>query len=310
MAEPLSPSARSALVTGASGFVGRHLCQCLREAGLRVSVVTRPGAVFPPGVQSVSVDLTDRASLRAAVASVAPGVVFHLAGTTRADDAQEVNVVYASRLLDVLGDLPAPPVAVFAGSAAEYGRPANPSGVVSEGDECHPLSAYGRSKLAQTQLALAAAGRGQPVVVARLFNPIGPGTPVTSAPGDFVRQVASFGAAGGTLTTGPLDAVRDFTGITATVGALLALARSPLARGRIVNVCSGHGVSMAELVTRLLRLARGPVTHVIDPARRGTSTLPVVVGDNAVLRQVGVSLGPLDLTAELRDMLATEAVHT
>jgi GDP-4-dehydro-6-deoxy-D-mannose reductase len=306
----VNASAARALVTGAGGFVGRHLCRGLRQAGLRVSVLSRPGSVPPPGVQSVPVDPTDRASLHAAMAGNPPDVVFHLAGTTRVEDAQEVNVEYASRLLDVLEDLPSPPVAVFAGSAAEYGRPSTPNGVVSERDECRPLSAYGASKLAQTRLALAAAGRGQPVVVARLFNPIGPGSPVTSAPGNFVRQVASLSAAGGTLTTGPVDAVRDFTGISATVEALLALARSPLARGRVVNVCSGRGVSMAELVARLLSLAPGSVTHRIEPHRGGTSTLPIVIGDDALLRQLGVSLAPLDLTAELRAMLADEGVRS
>jgi GDP-4-dehydro-6-deoxy-D-mannose reductase len=300
--------ARRALVTGAGGFVGRHLCRALREAGMHVSALTRPGAVPPPGVHGVPVEAADRASLRGAVAESAPDVVFHLAGTTRIEDAQEVNVEYASRLLDVLGDRPSPPVVLFAGSAAEYGRPANPDGVVSEGDECRPLSAYGTSKLAQTRLALAASGGGQPVIVARLFNPIGPGSPATSAPGEFVRQVASLPADGGTLTTGPVDAVRDFTGITATVDALIALALHPLARGRIVNVCSGHGVSIAELVAKLLRLAPGRVTHRIDPRRGGTSALPIVVGDNTLLRQLGVALAAPDLTAELRVMLAAEGV--
>ncbi len=306
MTEHVNASASRALVTGAGGFVGRHLCRALREAGLHVSVLTRPGSVAPPGVQSVLVDPADVASMRAAVAGHPCDLVFHLAGTTRAEDAQEVNVEYASRLLDVLADLPSPPVAVFAGSAAEYGRPSTSSGVVSERDQCRPVSAYGTSKLAQTRLALAAAERGQAVVVARLFNPIGPGSPITSAPGDFVRQVASLTAAGGTLTTGPVDAVRDFTGITATVQALMALAEHPHARGRIVNVCSGRGVPMAALVEQLISLAPGCVTHRIDPRRGGTSTLPIVVGDDALLRDLGVTLPPLDLAAELRAMLAAE----
>lgn len=304
----MNASPPAALVTGAGGFVGRHLCRRLHDAGMDVRALTRAGSVPPPGVESVPVDPSDRTSLRSAVAGSAPDLLFHLAGTTRAEDVQQVNVEYASTLLDVLAELPSPPVAVFIGSAAEYGRPANASGVVAERDECQPLSAYGASKLAQTKLALAAAERGQPIVVARLFNPLGPGSPLTSAPGNFVRQVASLSSAGGTLTTGPLDAIRDFTGIAATVDALLALARSPLARGRIVNVCSGRGVSMAELVARLLSLAPGPVTHRVDPNRGGTSALPIVIGDDTLLRQAGVSLAPLDLTAELRAMLASEGV--
>src|SRR5690606_33660862 len=59
-----------------------------------------------------------------------------------------------------------------------------------------------------------------------------------------------------------------------------------------------------ELVARLLALAPGPVDHRIDVARHGTSTLPTVIGDNTLLRELGVPVPPPDLTAELRAMLA------
>lgn len=297
---------RRALVTGAGGFVGRHLCRRLLDAGVDVYALTRPDSAPPAGVERVPVEPTDKASLTSAIARIKPDVIFHLAGTTRADEAERVNVAYASQLLDALDDLTSSSPLLLVGSAAEYGRLTRPDGVVSEADDCHPLNAYGRSKLTQTRLALSAAERGQSVVVARLFNPIGPGSPPTSAPGDFVRQVRALAPSGGTLTTGPLDAVRDFTGITATVGALIALAESPLARGRVVNVCSGHGVSMSELVARLIDLAPYPVTHRLDSARGGTSTLPIVVGDNALLRQCGITIEPPDLSEELRAMLVGE----
>jgi GDP-4-dehydro-6-deoxy-D-mannose reductase len=295
---------RTAIVTGAGGFVGRHLCVRLRTAGMRVQVLARPGSMPPAGVEAVPVDPASWQSLRDAAGRAAPEFVFHLAGTTRADDLHEVNVEYASRILDAVRDLPSSPVVVVAGSAAEYGRPVRRGGVVSEDDECRPVTAYGASKLAQTRLALAAAARGQQVVVARLFNPIGPGSPATNAAGAFVRQIASLRPAGGTLVTGPVDAIRDFTGVTATVDALIALAQHRQAHGRIVNVCSGRGVSMAELVATLLRLAPVPIDHRIDPGRGGTSSLPIVVGDPSRLAALGVSMAPLDLAAELGAMLA------
>jgi hypothetical protein len=46
------------------------------------------------------------------------------------------------------------------------------------------------------------------------------------------------------------------------------------------------------------------VDHRIDVARHGTSTLPTVIGDNTLLRELGVPVPPPDLTAELRAMLA------
>ena len=97
---------RSALVTGASGFVGRHLVEQLVTNGWSVRALVRPTSetshLLEHGVQPVGGDLTEGDSVRAAAAGV--DTVFHLAAVTaarteaeyrRANEAGTANLVAA-----------------------------------------------------------------------------------------------------------------------------------------------------------------------------------------------------------------------
>jgi GDP-4-dehydro-6-deoxy-D-mannose reductase len=299
----------TALVTGAGGFLGTHVCHALLAAGHDPVALTRPGGrPAPASVRGVEVaGGRDVANLADLIDRVRPAVIHHLAGTPRMDDLTalyEINVLYAAALLEASRASDTRPAVVLIGSAAEYGPPRRGDGVVREDDACRPTTAYGIAKLAQTHHGLAAAASGVPVVVARLFNPIGAGSPATSALGAFVRQVAALPPSGGTLTTGPLHAVRDFTGARETAAAIVALGQHPEAHGRVFNVCSGVGRSLSDVVARLVALAPVPVRPVVDASRGGTSDLDVVVGDPSRLRGLRIDIPEPDIDALLREMLA------
>jgi nucleoside-diphosphate-sugar epimerase len=295
------------LVTGAGGFVGRHLCGALLERGERVVAVTRRSSrPTPASVRRVECPTFDKDSLAAVLASERPEVIYHVAGCVDGSNVSalyETNACYASRLLDA-AEVAAPDATVLClGSAAEYGAPRRADGVVRENDACRPLGAYGISKLAGTLHALAAASRGRPVVVARLFNPVGPGMPRLNALGAFVDQVRRAPPGGGTLTTGPLHLVRDFVDIQHAVQALMGLARHPRALGQIINLCSGRGLPLARFVDRLLAMSPGPMRHQVDGGRRQTD-LDVVIGDPTRLMELGLALPDLDIDDVLKRMFA------
>ncbi len=300
-----SPVSR-AVVTGASGFLGRHVCRELAGRGCEVSVIRRPDAgPCSEDVHPIACDPADVEALTAVIGCARPDVIFHLAGRSRGSGAEleEANVGYARRLLRAARTMAVPPTFVAIGSAAEYGRPIRPDGVVNEDDECRPVSAYGVSKLEQTRIVLGAADAGLRVVVARLFNPIGRGSPAWSAFGRFAREVAAMPATGGTLTTGPVGAVRDFTDAAATARALVRLGELPAPGGLLVNVCSGQGTRVGHAVERLIALAPVVVRHRVDVGLGGTSDLDVVIGDPSRLAGLGIRLPPLDLDAALAGML-------
>ncbi|MGA2795427.1 MAG: NAD-dependent epimerase/dehydratase family protein [Roseiarcus sp.] len=297
-----------ALLTGASGFLGRYVCRELASRGMAFVALTRAGGGAIEGA-SRTISLSrgpSKEQLGAIFEEVRPRAIYQLAGTSRMDDLEGIyraNVLYAGAILEAALASDARPAVLLVGSAAEYGQPVHRDMTVREPDPCNPLSAYGISKLAQTHHGMAAAAKGLPVVVARLFNPIGAGSPTTTALGSFVSQVAAIGPAGGALTTGPLQAVRDFVDAAAAARVLVALAETQAAMGQIVNVSTGIGTGLDEMVRRLVRIAGVPVRHEIDRRRHGTSDLDVVIGDPGRLASLGLAMAPPDFDALLARML-------
>jgi nucleoside-diphosphate-sugar epimerase len=297
-----------ALVTGASGFLGRYVRRELASRGMSFVALGRAGGgVIEGASRMISLSRSpSKEQLEAIIEEVRPRAIYHLAGTSRMDDLEglyRANVLYAGAILEAALASDARPPILLVGSAAEYGRPVHRDMNVRETDPCNPLSPYGISKLAQTHHGMAAAAKGLPVVVARLFNPIGAASPTTTALGSFVSQVAAMGPAGGALTTGPLNAIRDFVDAAAAARVLVELAETRTAIGQIVNVSTGVGTGLDEMVRRLVRISGVPLRHEIDRRRHGTSDLDIVIGDPGRLASLGLAMAIPDFDALLAKML-------
>jgi nucleoside-diphosphate-sugar epimerase len=156
------------LVTGATGFVGRHVAPAFHDAGFRVRALTRSAAraqhLGDLGFELVTGRLEDGSLLDEACAGV--DVVVHLAALTHArgeDEYHRVNVTGTQRLLEAalqqrVGRF------VFLSSLAAAGPCIDGRGV-SAADQPRPLTAYGRSKLAAEQVCMNAADRIRMVIL-------------------------------------------------------------------------------------------------------------------------------------------------
>ena len=141
------------LVTGADGFVGRHLCGHLREQGDSVAEAYGPDPQSR-GQETSAVDVTDPVGLRAAVETARPDAIIHLAGfssvaKSHADPSQTfaVNTLGAVHLLAAARDVAPKARILLIGSAECYGALA--AGVrATEELPLQPLSPYAASKVA------------------------------------------------------------------------------------------------------------------------------------------------------------------
>ncbi len=286
---------RRALVTGALGFLGRHLVRDLEQRGIRVTALARrPPAEVPYIAMGDAPWCSSR--LARIIESAEPDVIFHLVGGAGGAQAhlKQVNVGVADAVMQALRSIRMRPLFLCCGSAAEYGGSIVDGVPVCESAKCCPLGSYGATKLAQTTTALAFAEEtGTPVLVARIFNPIGPGMPTYLALGEFARQLALLRGSCGILQTGNLDVCRDFIDVKHVVKALIKLAQNPAARG-VVNVCSGRVTALRKLVDILIDVSGKKITIQTSSTRIRSEEPAVVVGSTARLTRLGAAPPPTD----------------
>lgn len=255
------------LLTGATGFVGRHVAA---RAGVRGLDVAR-----------VRGDLRDPAVARNAVAAGRPSAVIHLASALRQRAEPWCALVDDLRMIgNIVGavhDFAPEAVVLVPGSAAQYGVAER--GLLREDDPATGRTAYGAAKcvLERACTSPPLVGRVR-TICTRSFNHVGPGQGDDAPIAAWARQVVEAEVAGGgVVKTGRLDAVRDFLDVRDVADAYLDLVLAH-ADG-IVNVCSGTAVVLIDVVELLVRLAAAPVSYERDPAMDRTIDPPVVVGD-------------------------------
>ncbi|WP_164730623.1 NAD-dependent epimerase/dehydratase family protein [Pelagibacterium montanilacus] len=282
-----------ALITGASGFLGRHLIEALRRSGATTFALTRSLSGLSRADRQIAVSKeTDPAALIPIVEEVSPDWIFHLAGRSIAssmEDLYSANVLYGAALLIASRTASSRPTVVLAGSAAEYGPEAAALDTVSEDVPCRPTSSYGISKFAQTLHALAEQDR---VVVARLFNVVGPFMPQHLALGSFAARISQMTGDERSISTGSLSVVRDFVMVEHVADALVALAGSPPPSPTVINICTGQGTSLRTLVESLVAASGKDVSieeskAIGSPTSKGISRF---VGDPTRLNAWGISL--------------------
>jgi len=169
---PKDLAGRSVLVTGASGFIGSHLCRRLAEAGATVHAASRRAQDDREGLRWHAADLADSSAVRALVERAEPEVVFHLASQVAGSRSLElVAPTFHANLASTVYLLEAATRAgcrrfVQAGSLEE-GEDGAPPAV--------PASPYAAAKIAASGYArMFHALYETPIVVARIFMVYGP----------------------------------------------------------------------------------------------------------------------------------------
>lgn len=279
------------LVTGASGFVGRHLLPALERSYPHATLIGTSGPSDPPrtsvdGYTAIPLDLASQASIQDVVNAVQPTHVVHLAGFasgagTDAAGIANINANGTQILLDALSRLSHPATAVLASSGYVYGTTPGAPGA-DEAFPCNPSGAYALSKLSMEVAAKDFASEQLRIVVSRSFNHTGPLQTTQFVVPAFAQQLAQIehGDLPPVVKVGNLDALRDFLPVADVVDAYCKMLMLD-APYTVLNVASGIGVSVRELLDGLIEIARVPVTVELDPKRLRASDVPCSIGNPA-----------------------------
>lgn len=298
-----------ALVTGASGFVGRYLVSALRREGADVTHCAGPHDEYQ---HDCVIDLADIQTIRYALETYRPTAIFHLAAQTFVPtslrtpmETYDANTMGTARVAQAVRDYtgePRPRI-VFASSAEVYGARAENDYPLRETLDPRPVNPYGASKAAAEAILLGESRSfGLDVVIARTFNLIGPGQDEHFAVPSFAAQLARIAAGGPPqLLVGNLRAARDFLDVRDAVNAYVALARDGES-GEIYNVCSGTAVPIRDVLRELITIAHVPVEVREDPRRARGSDSPLSVGDPSKIRARTGWEPKIALSRSLRDV--------
>jgi GDP-4-dehydro-6-deoxy-D-mannose reductase len=265
-----------ALITGGRGFVGGWLAEHLRAAGDDVVAIDQ------------EVEVTDPEAVLAAMTAAAPDAIYHLAALTHVGDSWddplrvlEVNVLGTAAVLAAARRCGSDPRVLVTSSAEVYGAVTDPAALpLTEMSPTGPLTPYAASKLAAEAVCMQAhAGHGQPVIVVRPFNHIGPGQSPGFAVAALAHRIVKAMADGDDgIAVGNLSARRDFTDVRDVVRAYRLLIEDGKA-GTVYNVCSGHDRSIQEVAEALLRQAGAHLELRTDPDLVRPVEVPVLRGD-------------------------------
>jgi len=287
------------LVTGASGFVGRHLCAHLRECGDDVVGVDR------------DCNVTVAARVERVLLEHEPEAVYHLAAMTHVGESWNnriefvrVNVFGTRNVLEAAHKVvPLAPV-LLVSSADVYGIVSESELPLRETHPAVPANPYAQSKLQAELLATALASEtGQRTVIVRPFNHIGPGQSTTFVIPALVSRLLDARGRGLTeIPVGDLSTRRDFCDVRDVVRAYRLLVQKGRG-GEIYNVASGRDNALIDIANDLVEQLAPNVTLVPDVALIRPVEVPVMRGSYEKLHRATGWEPRIPLSTSLRDVI-------
>jgi nucleoside-diphosphate-sugar epimerase len=269
------------LVTGASGFVGRHSLPHLTARGFEVHALTHKGSLPEcPCTVWHRADLLDGVIVRELLAEIAPTHLMHFAWYSETGKYQESedNLRWCQAGIELVRAFAAAggQRAVFAGTCFEYDFG---YGYCSEAlTPCAPSTRYGASKLALAQLVTRFTPGAMNTAWGRIFHLYGP----YEHPNRLVSSAILSLLEGKRARCTHGRQVRDFMHVDDVASAFVALLDSDIVG--IVNIGSGEPVTIHSLVTRITTMMKAEGRAEFGAVCAAPSDPPVLIPDVGRLR--------------------------
>lgn len=268
------------LVTGATGFIGSHLCLRLLDLGMEVhglddlsrGSLKRAKILKNSGMSLHKADVRDWATVHEVLHEVKPDAVIHLAALISVEESirmpelyMEVNAEGTRNIVRAASNVGSGRL-IYASSAAVYGNPIRLP--IAEDHPTSPLSPYGLSKLmGERYVTSEFIGREKPVIL-RIFNVYGPGQNPEYA-GVITKFMERLSQGDPPIIFGDGEQTRDFIHVDDVVEAFIRSLDTPLNETAVLNVGSGRPFKIIELARMMIRLYGLNVEPIHVPPRPG-----------------------------------------
>lgn len=281
------------IVFGAEGFIGKRFIEIFCNKYDIISLKNSP-------------DLTTYDEVLAILSKHKPDAILNLAGKsyhkTQSDtEIYESNIIIQLNIHEAVNQLNLNPKITFCSSSAVYKSSMEP---VEENAVCLPANTYAKAKYIQERIGLSYHPK-QHIVIARLFNVIGPFQSKSFfVPAVVDRIIRYKNNEITTIKLKTLNAIRDFIYINDVCSALSILIDKGIS-GEIYNVCRGEDVhieKVIEILKEILNIPEFPLETEEDYVKEGIN---YQVGSNKKLLEFGWT--PLyDIKASLKEIIKEE----
>jgi GDP-4-dehydro-6-deoxy-D-mannose reductase len=280
---------KSALIIGASGFVGNYLVKELKRNNVNVCCSDITKNIYDDDVEFYNIDLTDKCSITNVLKCTKPDYIINLAalssvklswGTPK--KTFNINTIGTINLLESIKELNLNSRVLLIGSSEEYGKI---KGVEKVSEE-YPLDAmnpYGISKIAQEKIAFMYSNiYNMDLVMVRAFNHTGPRQKLGFVIPDFCKQIADIEILKKEpiIKVGNLDAIRDISDVRDIVRGYYMLLEKGR-KGEIYNIGSGKGYKISDLLNQLISYSSLDIEIEYDKDKYRPNDTPKIICDNS-----------------------------
>lgn len=310
---------KKVLITGISGFAGKHLASLLvQNSELQIHGTFHSAgsdaklAELKDRVTLSQVDLSNKEEVGALISSISPEQVYHLAAQTSPSESLKnpaetlsTNTLSQLYLLEALDALPNHPRIVTVTSSEIYGKVAFSDLPVNESTTFRPISPYAVSKITQDYLSYYYfLVKKMNIIRARPFNHTGSGQEKFVVPA-FARQIAQIEKGVSTssvVRVGNLAAKKDFSDVRDIVRGYALLMEKGIP-GEAYNLGSGKSVSIQWMLDTLLSFSDKQIEVEIDQALFRPLDIEDIYADNTRITNDTGWKPEISLEKTLKDVL-------
>ena len=288
------------LITGSSGFTGKHVIRALRLRG-NIVIETSNEMDKHNGVDNFFAPLENAVAIQTVIKTVKPDYILHLGGVsfTSYNDSinyYKINVLGTENLLkSCLTEAPNIKKIILASSSAIYGDPK--IDFISEVQRPNPISHYGCSKLSMEHIAKDYM-KHLPILITRPFNYTGPGqSSLFLVP----KMVKHFQRRESVIQLGNIAVTREFSDVRDIANNYIALLCQ--SETGIVNLGSGIEHSFQDILNTLVDITGHEIKLEINSEFVRSNDIMRVIGDTSKLKQLIDCNPQYTLHKTLTDML-------